>query len=258
MILHGIEYQRPTSLNMRILADHVTYSFLAFMKSIFHFCLGCYCGGYSQNGRSNLSSCGRWGHSPLVYILLGAANWSRLTVFQHLTSLFLPLKPLLIEFNWVLIQCIVVSYLKVIVLTLVCVACILCKSMEHKTEMYYVMAWVPSLIARVHGANMGPTWRRQDPCGPHVGPMSLVIWVKPSPCILHFRDPRLIWCRASLSYLLSCLDYLWLGVEKRRKEHCWGDCLRWFQNGFNLLSWKVKYMLFSYIGSIWWFDISFS
>ena len=57
MILHGIEYQRPTSLNMRILADHVTYSFLAFMKSIFHFCLGCYCGGYSQNGHSNLSSC---------------------------------------------------------------------------------------------------------------------------------------------------------------------------------------------------------
>ena len=56
-ILHGIEYQRPTSLNMRILADHVTYSFLAFMKSIFHFCLGCYCGGYSQSGRSNLSSC---------------------------------------------------------------------------------------------------------------------------------------------------------------------------------------------------------
>ena len=56
MILHGIEYQRPTSLNMRIMADHVTYSFLAFMKSIFHFCLGCYCGGYSQNGRSNLSS----------------------------------------------------------------------------------------------------------------------------------------------------------------------------------------------------------
>ena len=56
MILHGVEYQRPTSLNVRILADHVTYSFLAFMKSIFHFCLGCYCGGYSQNWRSNLSS----------------------------------------------------------------------------------------------------------------------------------------------------------------------------------------------------------
>ena len=66
MILHGIEYQRPTSLNMRILADHVTYSFLAFMKSIFHFCLGCYCGGYSQNGRSNLSSLRLQPHLPAV------------------------------------------------------------------------------------------------------------------------------------------------------------------------------------------------
>ena len=71
MILHGIEYQRPTSLNMRILADHVTYSFLAFMKSIFHFCLGCYCGGYSQNGRSNLSSLALksdklWDHCDLL------------------------------------------------------------------------------------------------------------------------------------------------------------------------------------------------
>ena len=35
MILYGIEYQRPTSLNMRILADHVTYLFLAFPKAIF-------------------------------------------------------------------------------------------------------------------------------------------------------------------------------------------------------------------------------
>ena len=26
---------------------------------------------------------------------------------------------------------------------------------------------------QVHGANMGPTWGRQDPGGPHVGPMNL-------------------------------------------------------------------------------------
>ena len=68
MILHGIEYQRPTSLNMRILADHVTYSFLAFMKSIFHFCLGCYCGGYSQNERSNLSSLNYNKIFPTIFI----------------------------------------------------------------------------------------------------------------------------------------------------------------------------------------------
>ena len=75
MILHGIEYQRPTSLNMRIMADHVTYSFLAFMKSIFHFCLGCYCGGYSQNGRSNLSSCSRQWPAIFSHIAPGLTHW---------------------------------------------------------------------------------------------------------------------------------------------------------------------------------------
>ena len=29
---------------------------------------------------------------------------------------------------------------------------------------------------KVHGANMGPTWGRQDPGGPHVGLMNLAIW----------------------------------------------------------------------------------
>ena len=30
--------------------------------------------------------------------------------------------------------------------------------------------------SKVHGANMGPTWGRQDPGGPHVGPMDRAIW----------------------------------------------------------------------------------
>ena len=30
--------------------------------------------------------------------------------------------------------------------------------------------------SKVHGANMGPIWGRQDPGGPHVDPMNLVIW----------------------------------------------------------------------------------
>ena len=32
-----------------------------------------------------------------------------------------------------------------------------------------------SLISMVHGANMEPIWGRQDPGGPHVGPMNLAI-----------------------------------------------------------------------------------
>ena len=31
--------------------------------------------------------------------------------------------------------------------------------------------------SKVHVANMGPIWGRQDPGGPHVGPMNFVIWV---------------------------------------------------------------------------------
>ena len=30
--------------------------------------------------------------------------------------------------------------------------------------------------SKVHGANMGPIWGREDPGGPHVGPMNFAIW----------------------------------------------------------------------------------
>ena len=29
---------------------------------------------------------------------------------------------------------------------------------------------------KVHGANMGPIWGRQDPGGPHVGPVNFAVW----------------------------------------------------------------------------------
>ena len=32
--------------------------------------------------------------------------------------------------------------------------------------------------SKVHGANMGPIWGRQDPDGPHIVPMNFAIWVK--------------------------------------------------------------------------------
>ena len=31
--------------------------------------------------------------------------------------------------------------------------------------------------SKVHEANIGPIWGRQDPGGPHVGPMNFAIWV---------------------------------------------------------------------------------
>ena len=33
------------------------------------------------------------------------------------------------------------------------------------------------LDSKVHGANMGLIWGRQDQGGPHAGPMNFVIWV---------------------------------------------------------------------------------
>ena len=30
---------------------------------------------------------------------------------------------------------------------------------------------------KIHGANKGPIWGRQDPGGPNVGPMNFAIWV---------------------------------------------------------------------------------
>ena len=30
---------------------------------------------------------------------------------------------------------------------------------------------------KVHGANTGPIWARQDPGGPHVSPTNFAIWV---------------------------------------------------------------------------------
>ena len=39
-----------------------------------------------------------------------------------------------------------------------------CRQQEHTPD------------SKVHGANMGPIWGRQDPDGPHVGPMNFAIW----------------------------------------------------------------------------------
>ena len=43
--------------------------------------------------------------------------------------------------------------------------------------------------SEVHGANMGPIWGRQDPGGPHVGPINFVIWVIINLCIkIHIQS----------------------------------------------------------------------
>ena len=45
---------------------------------------------------------------------------------------------------------------------------------EIKMSMNSLVHIVPD--SKVHGANMGSTRGRQDPGGPHVGPMNFAIW----------------------------------------------------------------------------------
>ena len=41
----------------------------------------------------------------------------------------------------------------------------------------HVISWFDNdPDSKIHGANMGPTWGRQDPGGPHVGHVKLAIW----------------------------------------------------------------------------------
>ena len=46
---------------------------------------------------------------------------------------------------------------------------------DNNKEITYASHHCPE--SKVPGANMGPIWGRQDPDGPHVGPMNFVIWV---------------------------------------------------------------------------------
>ena len=45
---------------------------------------------------------------------------------------------------------------------------------SHLLQQHHVYRRVPN--SKIHGANMGPIWSRQDPSGPHVGPMNFAIW----------------------------------------------------------------------------------
>ena len=48
--------------------------------------------------------------------------------------------------------------------------------LTHSDRANSTIGWKISLDSKVHRANMGPTWGRQDPGGPHVGPMNLAVW----------------------------------------------------------------------------------
>ena len=69
-------------------------------------------------------------------------------------------------------------------------------SVEQRADVYQEVQYCRD--RKVHGANMGPIWGRQDPGGPHVGPMNFAIWgFSPRPlCMFKLArgSPLRQWC----------------------------------------------------------------
>ena len=65
--------------------------------------------------------------------------------------------------------------------------------------------------SKVHGANMEPIWGRQDPGGPHVGPMNLAIWdVQQSQLVrLSVGDSSINKRQCCLDVLIYSIRYIW-------------------------------------------------
>ena len=62
--------------------------------------------------------------------------------------------------------------------------------------------------SKVHGANMGPIWARQDPGGPDVGPMSFAIWevvaaLSRNSSVFIVRRAGLLWSQQDFEWLWS-------------------------------------------------------
>ena len=67
-----------------------------------------------------------------------------------------------------------------------------CKYTECKyTHLLESVKPLPYPDSKIRGANIGPTWGRQDPCWSHVGPMKIVIWVILANCKEGLRLPYL-------------------------------------------------------------------
>ena len=66
--------------------------------------------------------------------------------------------------------------------------------------------------SKVHGANIGPIWGRQDSGGPHVGPMNLAIWASIcfQPCQGDFPDIQVLSLYSLPRQQCDCgLTYFW-------------------------------------------------
>ena len=66
--------------------------------------------------------------------------------------------------------------------------------------------------SKVHGANMGPIWGRQDPAGPNVDPMNLAVWGVLL-CVIANPYPNINY-GLTLTENIDCIDRIRIWVNK--------------------------------------------
>ena len=101
--------------------------------------------------------------------------------------------------------------------------------------------------SKVHGTNMGPTWVLSAPGGPHIGPMSLVIWV----CFLSLSWVCCCqwWNLPSINICLRAIQTIWEGSIPNALSIWWqyfkGDIFKmYFRTRKNLNFIKFHWHLF--------------
>ena len=77
---------------------------------------------------------------------------------------------------------------------------------RHNHNSAVILVTLPD--SKVHEANMGPIWGRQDPGGPHVGPMNFAIWAGP------WLGYKVVWYDENSKSYLSLCTYLTCGNMK--------------------------------------------
>ena len=77
--------------------------------------------------------------------------------------------------------------------------------------------------SKAHGANMGPIWGRQDPGGPHVGPMNFAIWVHS----LQDRDNRGTVLKFKYLIAITMYDAELTNIHTVTEKQHWHTILDW-------------------------------
>ena len=101
---------------------------------------------------------------------------------------------------------------------------------------------------KVNGANMGPIWGRQDPGGPHVGPMTFAIWVIETEWCTNYTSHQNV---PSLIQIMSCRMYL---------NQCWPIVSWAISTNVSEISIKIPIVIFrnalwNVVCNIWHLDL---